>query len=84
VKDYLSCGLPVVITPVPEVATNIAEWNAGIVIEYRVEALIEAVCSLIEDPQRYAAARQRATELGQRFDWNRILADALAEVEAGR
>jgi glycosyltransferase involved in cell wall biosynthesis len=79
-KDYLACGLPVLITDVPRVARQIAEAGAGRLIEYTPESLRDAVVGILTDEQVYRRMRECAIELGARFDWTAIFADALDAV----
>ncbi|WP_243310995.1 glycosyltransferase [Fundidesulfovibrio agrisoli] len=73
VKDYLACGLPVIITPVPEIHKDIAELEAGIVVDYEVEPLAEAIGSLLADPQKWRRMRENALAYMQSYSWSAIL-----------
>ena len=42
-KVYLGCGIPVIITKVPEVAFEISKRKAGIAINYDSHELSEAI-----------------------------------------
>ena len=42
-KVYLGCGIPVIITKVPEVAFEISKRKAGIAINYNSHELSEAI-----------------------------------------
>jgi len=73
VKDYLACGLPVVITPVPEIHKDIASRRAGLVVEYDVEPLAEAIGQLLADPEGWRNMRTSALEYMASYSWSSIL-----------
>lgn len=79
VKDYLACGLPVVITGVPEIAFEVQESVAGVLIDYSKWALVNAV-EMITSSANYEEYRLNARELGSKFDWNGIFSNAMDEV----
>ena len=72
VKDYLACGLPVVITDVPEIAKDVATLSAGVVTEYAVAGVADAIAAMVEDPDRWRAMRQAAVSYMQRYRWSAI------------
>jgi len=72
VKDYLACGLPVVITDVPEIAKDVATLSAGVVTEYTVAGVADAIAAMVEAPDRWRAMRQAAVGYMQRYRWSAI------------
>ncbi|OLN25223.1 Glycosyltransferase [Desulfovibrio sp. DV] len=72
VKDYLACGLPVVITDVPEIAKDVAALSAGVVAAYTVDGVIAAIAAMVEAPDRWRAMRRAAVEYMQRYRWSAI------------
>jgi glycosyltransferase involved in cell wall biosynthesis len=72
VKDYLACGLPVVITDVPEIAKDVAAQQAGVVAAYTAEAVEAAVAAMVDDPDRWRAMRDAAVAYMQRYRWSAI------------
>ncbi|GFK94659.1 Glycosyltransferase Gtf1 [Fundidesulfovibrio magnetotacticus] len=73
VKDYLACGLPVVITPVPEIHKDVAALEAGLVAPYEAKAMADAVASILEDPDRWRAMRENALAYMASYSWSAIL-----------
>jgi glycosyltransferase involved in cell wall biosynthesis len=69
VKNYLGCGLPVVITPVPPIYKTIKKEKAGIVTDYNAEEIAEAIIEIHKNLNIY---RKNAKELGKYFDWYEI------------
>jgi glycosyltransferase involved in cell wall biosynthesis len=79
-KAYLGAGLPIVVTPVPPIAKELAESGAALIVESSPESVadgIEAVLSSAVDWQR---RRDAALRLTQRYDWEVILGDALGSL----
>jgi glycosyltransferase involved in cell wall biosynthesis len=76
VKEYLGCGLPVIITRVPDIAVDIEREAAGLVIDYDKTQLARAVLTLIEDRRLYKRLQQNALNFASRFEWNRIFDEA--------
>jgi len=80
VIDYLACGLPVIITPVPKIAYNISENKAGILISYNKDELIEAVYKLLTDDKFYFNARLNAREMVSLLSWENIFQKAFIKI----
>ena len=72
VKDYLACGLPVVITDVPEIAKDVDALSAGVVAAYSVDGVAAAIAAMVEAPDRWRAMRQAAVAYMQRYRWSAI------------
>jgi glycosyltransferase involved in cell wall biosynthesis len=72
VKDYLACGLPVVITDVPEIAKDVDALAAGVVAPYTVDGVAEAIAAMVEAPERWRAMREAAVAYMQRYRWSAI------------
>jgi len=81
-KTYLACGLPVVMTDVPEFARIVEEAGAGRVVAYNSTDIASALVSYLSDPVTLDLARTAASTLGQGFAWGRIFGDALTQTAA--
>lgn len=77
-KEYLACGLPVVITDVPWIAQEIAQAPMGICIRYDAEELAKAVVRLVNDPVFYNTCVENARGFVARMTWDSIYLEALA------
>jgi glycosyltransferase involved in cell wall biosynthesis len=87
IKTYLACGLPIVLTDVPDMAQTVATAGAGTIIPYEVGPLVDAVAMYLENPAQLQAARAAAAQLGARYLWSEIFAEAMgrtAELIGGR
>lgn len=71
-KQYMVCGLPVIITRVPEIAKVIDERKLGIVVDYRKEDFVAAVIRLLKDESYYKKCRENAIEFISNISWNAI------------
>ena len=79
-KQYMACGLPVIITKVPPVARIIQEEKAGIVVDYGKSDLVKALHILLDDREKYFKYRENAIELASGYNWNRIFEKALDDL----
>jgi glycosyltransferase involved in cell wall biosynthesis len=75
-KEYLACGVPVIITRVPWIAHEIARTPMGIVINYDKNELINAIIKLLFDEKFYQRCRENAINFATKFDWNKIFDEA--------
>jgi glycosyltransferase involved in cell wall biosynthesis len=80
-KVYLACGLPVIITDVPEVAEEIECSGAGRNIAYNAEELQQALSDIIS---RHADFRAKALLMGEKYDWDHVFVRAWGETMATR
>jgi glycosyltransferase involved in cell wall biosynthesis len=79
IKIYLACGLPVITTVVPPIATTIDQEGAGTVIDYSVDNYVSAALRYLTNTAAAKQARASALALGARFDWNAIFDSAWRE-----
>ena len=83
VKVYLACGLPVIITNVPKISRDIENRGAGIVIEYSVNDLVNAVAKLVENDGAYRSARKAAVAFASEYSWTNVFDQAFERVFSG-
>jgi len=72
IKNYMACGLPVLLSDVPHNAKEIEEKKCGIVVGYRRKDLSRAAISLLRDEKKLAEYRRNAVNYAKDFDWNKI------------
>jgi anaerobic magnesium-protoporphyrin IX monomethyl ester cyclase len=77
VRIYLACGLPVVITNVPEIAKEIEEMKAGIIFEYNEKDLFNKLSVLLRDKELYSNYHRNAIEFVRQLDWKNIWNEAM-------
>lgn len=79
-KEYLACGLPMIITKVPWTWEKVADKRApmGVAINYRKEELVEAADKLLGDRKFYARCRKNALAWTRTLAWEKIFDRVLA------
>lgn len=85
-KEYLACGLPLIITRVPWIWERVADRRKpmGLAIDYRRDALIAACVRLLKDDRFYWKCRRNALEFAATLDWKSIYGRAFAGLALGR
>jgi glycosyltransferase involved in cell wall biosynthesis len=76
IKDYLSCGLPVVVTNVPEVALEIERKGAGVIVQHSAKELASAVVKLLNSPE-LEHFQSNAYAMATEYDWTRLFSIAI-------
>jgi len=79
-KDYLSTGLPILLTDVPHNARDIENNKCGLIIDYTADRIAEAVIDLMKNEERLKQYRENATNYAKQFDWNIIFKENLERV----
>ncbi len=78
-KDYLSIGLPVVITKVPQIAYEINKKQCGIAIDYNKNALSMAIIKLLSNKKLLLKYRNNAIKLAKSYSWEKIFKNAFEQ-----
>ena len=79
-KVYLGCGIPIVITKVPEVAFEVSRREAGIAINYDADELSKAVIKILQDKRMYQIYRANAISFASEMEWSSVFEDAFAQI----
>ena len=77
-KQYMACGLPVIITAVPQISEEVRLRNLGIVVEYNKKSFIQAALKLLMDKTLYLECRRNAIEFASEMRWDNIFNTALS------
>jgi glycosyltransferase involved in cell wall biosynthesis len=77
IKDYLSAGLPVIMTDVPHNAREIERKGCGKVIRLDSKDIAAAVVSMMRNEKSLRTYRSNARKCALIFDWNVIFGRAL-------
>lgn len=80
VKDYLACGLPVIITKVPQVAWEIDKNKCGLAINYNQEELSKAIITLLKNKNLLGLCRKNALKMAKKYTWDKIFNKALSQI----
>lgn len=76
-KQYMACGLPVIITAVPRISEEIKAQNLGIVVDYNKKSFVDGVLRLLRDDNLYLECRRNAIEFASMMRWDNIFSNAL-------
>lgn len=79
VRAYMAGGLPVVLTPVPPNADELARDGSAELVPFEAEAMADAIARALE-PEAWGRRRAAALHYMQRFDWDHLLSDALGHL----
>jgi glycosyltransferase involved in cell wall biosynthesis len=71
-KEYLACGLPIILTKVPWIWELIADARKpmGIAIDYNEEDLVQAMVRLLKDDAFYLRCRRNALAYARGLSWD--------------
>lgn len=75
-KDYLACGLPVVITKVPQVAYEIEKNKCGLAVGYNKKDIAEAIIKLLTNEKLLESCRKNALKMANKYKWEKVFDDA--------
>lgn len=78
IKVYLGCGLPIVMTDVPQIARTIQSEQAGQICEYDAGDIADKIATIIKDFPLYQI---NAKKLGLRYDWDEIFTKAFGRIK---
>lgn len=78
-KDYMACGLPVIVTTMVEPAAEIRENRAGLAINYDSRELAEAIIKLLTDREYYCECKNNAINLASKYDIDLVVGNAWRE-----
>ena len=79
VKDYLACGLPVIITSFAQLNTNIRENQMGAVVDYEKNQMVEAMLKLLTDDKFYYQCRKNVLSYKGKISWKETFNQAFAK-----
>ncbi len=77
---YLGCGIPVIITKVPEVTFEISKREAGIAINYDSHELSNAINTLLNNDILYEKYRENARRFASEICWNVVFIQGLSKL----
>lgn len=87
VAEAMAAGLPVIISPAVNIASEIMEAGAGVVCELTPEAFSAEITALLRDPSRRRDLGRKARQFVKRWDWGVVgpqMADMYASVARRR
>jgi len=80
VAEAMAAGLPVIVTPGVQISPEIAEANAGLVVEGEIETLADAIATLLNSPHlRHELGENGKRLVSHRYSW-KVIAQNLISV----
>lgn len=73
IKDYLSYGLPIAVTRVPQIAAEIEQKEAGWVIDYTAQDLEKTLVGILTNPIELRRRAGNAQNLAKEYEWERVM-----------
>jgi glycosyltransferase involved in cell wall biosynthesis len=82
--EYIAAGVPVVASPFPSIREVVEHYDVGATCDPNdVDAIIDAIRSIVDDPERHRRLRDNALAASRRFRWE-VEAPTLVRAVAGR
>lgn len=78
IKNYLACGLPVLLTDVPPIAKILEKERCGVICSYNENDVADKIIHLMKNRKKLHLYSRNAREFAENFDWNKIFAEALS------
>lgn len=79
IKDYLSYGLPILTTRVPQIASEIEQLEAGWVVNYNAPDLEEILDRIFSDREELGRRAANAQNLAKEYEWEKVLDNVLSQ-----
>lgn len=79
-KDYLSAGLPMVMTDVAHNCAEIEANGCGIIVGYDIPEITQAILYLVGSPEHTEEFANRALNYVRQFHWEKIFSASLDRV----
>lgn len=80
-RTYTGAGLPVVLTDVPPNAAELAREAGAEIVADDPQSVAAGISRILDSPEEWRRRRAAALGYAAQFDWNRIVADALARLD---
>lgn len=77
IKNYLGCGLPILLSDVPPIARDLEKNNCGFIINNNPLEISEKIIELLNDENRLKFYRENVLSYRKKFDWENIFSDIL-------
>lgn len=71
-KEYLACGLPIIITGIAIISEEVEKNKLGIVINYNKDELIQAIKKLVLDSDFFINCKRNAIGYSKKWQWKDI------------
>jgi glycosyltransferase involved in cell wall biosynthesis len=79
-KDYLSAGMPIVMTNVPHNSDDLQDHKCAMIVKYDIDDFIEKVVNILEDEYLLKQYRKNALKYIEGYSWRNIFSKNLKRV----
>ncbi len=80
VRDYLACGLPVILSGDLDLGEELVQAGAGIVVEPNTSSIVGVIETLLANHDQYKTYHKNALTLADRYDLDKILTVAFRNI----
>jgi glycosyltransferase involved in cell wall biosynthesis len=80
IRHYLSCGLPIITTPVPPLGKEVVKAGAGLIAKDNEKEFAKAIIKMLEKKTVYHKARQAAIAFIKDNTWENTYTNALKKM----
>lgn len=80
IKNYLAGGLPIVLTPVPPIAEELASVGCAVLVSADPGSVAQGVIKVLQDQDVYSSMAKSAVRMAKRFHWDDIFETAFRGV----
>ncbi len=80
VREYLACGLPVIMNNVAATTDDVKKYKAGIILDEKGGGFAKAVDELFSSQRKYAFYRKNAVKLAKKYDFTKVVDQAFAKI----
>jgi len=80
VREYMACGLPVIMNDIASTADDVNRYKAGIVLKGKGKGFEKAVDEIFSSKQVYQQYRKNAVELAKKYDFTKSVDYAFAKI----
>lgn len=77
IKNYLSAGLPVILTRVPPIAWEIEKKKCAVITEYNSDDFSKIASQFLLSPKTLQIYSKNAVKYAKNFDWNNVFTKGL-------
>lgn len=81
-KDYLSAGLPIIMTDVAHNCQDIENHGCGMIVDYNKDNIADAILAMMQSDQRINHFRRNAVSYITRFHWSKVFSAQLDRIDA--
>ena len=80
-KDYLSAGVPVIMTNVTHNCSEIENAGCGLIVDYDTEDISKALATYLEDLKYLRLSQTLALKYAAQFKWSKIFQHNLSRID---